>query len=70
MVQRIAFYYGMSRNNVLDELSLDEVFSHNKNALYFFLESQGKPVKKLSNEQKRAFETDRKEMLKKIYGED
>lgn len=69
MIQRIGFYFGMQRDKILWDLTLDEFYSYHKNALFFYLESQGKPVKKPSTEQDREFQKERKEMLKKVYGE-
>lgn len=69
MTQRIGYYFHLTRKDVLGGLSLSEFYDYHNNCIYFYLESQGKPQKKPSNEQKKVFETERMAALKKLYGE-
>jgi len=69
MIQRIGFYFNMSRKEILWEMTLVDLFNYNKNSLYFYLESQGKKVKKPTGMQDREYQKEHKERLLKLYGE-
>ena len=68
MVQRVEYYFNMSRKEVLWGLTLDELYSHHRNAFYFLMESLGKPVKKPTTDQQKEYQKEKMAVLKKRYG--
>ncbi len=66
IVQRVGFYFRISRRDVLS-MTLEELFMYSKNAMYFHLEANFKQVKKPSVTENRQYEIDKKERISKQY---
>jgi hypothetical protein len=69
LIERVGFYWSIPRHFILYEMDMEELIRYAKKGAYYLAESRGKKMKSISSFQSAEYEKERRERLKKVYGE-